>query len=138
MSDPLDNRRRRGQADRLNQADPAIGALTGTVHLTMPASAWLGQSDTPGEVAGFGPVDADTCRDLAQRLAANAGTRWCLTLTSRDGHALAHGCASTGPQAPRQATTRRPAQAREPPDRPAGSRPTCRSTPPAGRHGPRR
>src|SRR5258706_4212534 len=41
--------------------------------LTMPASAWPGCSDSPGEVAGFGPVDADACRDLAQRLAAGPG-----------------------------------------------------------------
>jgi len=65
--------------------------------LTMPASAWPGCSDSPGEVAGFGPVDADACRDLAQRLAAGPGTRWCLTLTGQDGRAVVHGCACAGP-----------------------------------------
>jgi hypothetical protein len=49
-------------------------------------------------VAGFGPVDADACRDLAQRLAAGPGTRWCLTLTGQDGRAVAHGCACAGPR----------------------------------------
>jgi hypothetical protein len=40
----------------------------------MPASAWLGLTDTPGEVTGHGPLDADTCRDLAARLAHGPGT----------------------------------------------------------------
>jgi hypothetical protein len=79
-------------------AHRGLGALTGSIHLTMPAAAWLGQSDAPGDVAGFGPVDADTCRDLASRLAASPGTRWCLTVTGPDGRAVAHGCARAGPR----------------------------------------
>jgi hypothetical protein len=78
-------------------AHRGLGALTGTVNLTMPAAAWLGQSDAPGDVAGFGPLDADSCRDLASRLAAGPGTRWCLTVTGPDGRAVAHGCAKAGP-----------------------------------------
>jgi hypothetical protein len=76
-------------------ASPAT--LTGTVHLTMPAATWLGRTDAPGDIAGFGPADTGTCRDLAERLAASPGTTWCLTLTSPDGRAVAHGCATTGP-----------------------------------------
>jgi hypothetical protein len=38
--------------------------LGGSVNLTMPAPAWLGLSDLPGEVAGHGAVDAGTCRNL--------------------------------------------------------------------------
>jgi len=71
--------------------------VTGSVHLTMPASAWLGGDDTPGAVAGFGPADADTSRHLAGRLAASPATRWCLTVTGPDGRAVAHGCAATAP-----------------------------------------
>ncbi len=74
--------------------------LTGSVNLTMPASAWLGQSDRPGEVAGLGPLDADTCRDLAARLATGPGTRWCVTLTGNDGRAVAHACSRAGPGPP--------------------------------------
>ena len=72
-------------------------ALTGSVHLTMPVAAWLDLSHAPGEVAGFGPVDAWTCRDLAARLSAGQGTRWCVTLTGPDGTAAAHACARAGP-----------------------------------------
>ncbi len=31
----------------------------------MPAAAWLGRSDAPGEIGGLGAADAGTCRDLA-------------------------------------------------------------------------
>jgi hypothetical protein len=65
----------------------------------MPASSWFGSSGAPGEVAGFGPVDADTCRDLGTRLAGDPGTQWCLTLTDENGRAVAHGCAHCPPAA---------------------------------------
>jgi hypothetical protein len=76
------------------------GGLGGSVNLTMPASAWLGLSDAPGEAGGPGALDADTCRDLASALAANPATRWCVTIVDRDGRATAHGCARTGPGPP--------------------------------------
>jgi hypothetical protein len=70
------------------------------VNLTMPALAWLGLSDAPGETNGFGALDAGTCRDLATALAASPATRWCVTLTDPDGRAVAHGCARAGPGPP--------------------------------------
>src|SRR3984885_7830105 len=79
------------------QAGPRLG---GTVHLTMPATTWLGLSDNPGDIPGIGPTDADTCRDLATTLAANPATRWCITLTDPHGRAVAHGCARAGPGPP--------------------------------------
>jgi hypothetical protein len=86
-------------------APPGLATLAGTVNLTMPALAWLGLSDAPGEANGFGALDAGTCRDLATALAASPATRWCVTLTSPDGRAVAHGCARAGPGPP--ATSRR-------------------------------
>ena len=79
------------------QTGPRLG---GTVHLTMPATSWLGASDNPGDIPGLGPTDADTCRDLAETLAANPATRWCITLTDPAGRAIAHGCARAGPGPP--------------------------------------
>jgi hypothetical protein len=76
----------------------AGGRLSGTINLTMPLSAWLGESAAPGEVAGYGPADAGTCRDLAARTGPAA--RWCLTLTGADGRAVAHACAPAGSQGP--------------------------------------
>jgi hypothetical protein len=74
-------------------------AVSGTIHLTMPLSAWLGGGQ-PGEVAGRGPVDAFTSRKLAAMLAASRGTRWCVTVTGPGGRAVAHACAGRrGPSA---------------------------------------
>jgi hypothetical protein len=68
----------------------------GAIHLTMPLAALAGLTDSPGEVAGYGPADAATCRQLAGRLGSDPATRWCLTLTSAGGHAAGHACARRG------------------------------------------
>jgi hypothetical protein len=80
-----------------NGTGPWWPALTGSVNLTLPLSAYLGLSDAPGEVAGHGPADAGTCRDIAAWLAASDRTRWCVTFTDADGRAMAHACARRGP-----------------------------------------
>jgi hypothetical protein len=97
-----------GTAERPDPGSPAAGSpaagreasagwprLTGTVHLTMPLSAWAGVSQNPGEVAGYGPADAGTCRELAAMMGTSA--RWCLTLTGPGGRAVAHACARRPP-----------------------------------------
>jgi hypothetical protein len=86
----------------------------GIVHLTMPLSTWLCINDKPGEVAGHGTLDAWSCRDLASTLAGQAGTRYCLTVTTPDGYPLGHACTSTPP---------RPAQPRPAQPPPAQSGP---------------
>jgi hypothetical protein len=80
-------------------AGPAAGAqpaLTGSIHLTMPLSAWAGLSDTAGEVAGYGPADAAACRDLAAMMAAGPGTRWQISLVNAAGRAIATAAAKAG------------------------------------------
>jgi len=91
---------RPGDEPGRDPAGPGLAALTGSVQLIMPAAAWLGLSDAPGEAAGHGPLDAWACRDLAARLAAGPGTRWSLTLTGPDGRAVAHADARAGPGPP--------------------------------------
>jgi hypothetical protein len=76
-----------------------VAGLCGSINLTMPVATWLGSSDAPGEVAGIGPVDAATCRDLASRLTNGPATQWCVTLTGTDRRAAAHACARAGPAA---------------------------------------
>jgi hypothetical protein len=71
--------------------------LAGSVHLTVPLTTWLGLSRSPGQVAGFGPLDADDSAALADMLAGHPATRWCLTVTDTGGAPLAHGCARRGP-----------------------------------------
>jgi hypothetical protein len=72
-------------------------SLRGSVNLTMPLETWLGWSQSPGQVPGFGTIDADDSRALAARLADHPGNQWCITLTDPAGHAVAHGCSTTGP-----------------------------------------
>ena len=72
----------------------------GTVHLTMPLSAWQGLTDNPGQVAGHGPVDAWTGRDLAASLVGQPGTSYCLSVTTREGVPLGHACTATPPPGP--------------------------------------
>jgi hypothetical protein len=76
---------------------PASIGLRGTVNLTMPLSAWLGWTESPGDVPGYGPVDAEDCRALAGQLARTPGNRWCVTLTDPAGHPVAHACTRHGP-----------------------------------------
>jgi hypothetical protein len=80
---------------------------SGTVNLTMPLASWLGLSEAPGNVAGFGPLDAGDSRAIADALSARADTRWCLTLTDAHGRPVAHGCARAGPP-PSQRRLKRP------------------------------
>jgi hypothetical protein len=87
---------------RPDQTGPRPG---GTVHLTMPATTWLGLTHTPGDIPGIGPTDAATSRDLADTLAANPASKWCITLTDAKGRAVAHGCARAGPGPPGPPTT---------------------------------
>jgi len=68
----------------------------GSIHVTMPLSAWLGGGE-PGELASHGPVDSQTSRELAEILARDPATRWCLTLTGPGGAAVGHACARRGP-----------------------------------------
>lgn len=63
----------------------------------MPLTAWLGLTQSPGEIAGFGPVTRQTSRTLADRIGASLRSRWCLTLTDAAGHAIGHGCARRPP-----------------------------------------
>jgi hypothetical protein len=45
--------------------NPALGPVGVTVNLTVPATTVSGESDLPGELAGYGPIDAGQARELA-------------------------------------------------------------------------
>ncbi len=90
--------------------------LRGSVNLTMPLSAWLGWTQSPGEVPGFGPLDAADSRTLAGLLARNPASQWCVTLTDRAGHPVAHACARPGPRPRPDPGTTRPRHLSQPRD----------------------
>ena len=79
--------------------------LTGTINLTMPLTTWLGLADGPGVIAGHGPADAWTCRQIAAALAAGHAGRYCVTVTTGVGQPLGHACAAAAPPRPGQAGT---------------------------------
>ena len=76
------------------------GSLAARINVTVPLAAILGLSDTPGEVAAFGPVDADVTRDLIRAAGLHPATRWCVTVVGPDGQAIGHGCAHGRHQPP--------------------------------------
>src|SRR5262249_7596776 len=86
-----------GLSGTVNLTRGSAGPIRGSINLTVPLATWLGGSGEPGHAAGFGPLDADDSRDLADALAAGPGGRWCITFTGADGCPVAHGCARTAP-----------------------------------------
>ena len=113
---------------------PAGPVLAGSVQLTMPLAAWLGQREAPGLVPGFGPLDAIDSRALAAMLARHPATRWCLTLTDPAGRPVGHGCASGPPGTGPPGTG--PPGARPPSTRPPSTGPASTGPPSTGPPGP--
>ena len=106
------------------------GSLAARINVTVPLAAILGLCDTPGEVAAFGPVDADVTRDLIRAAGLHPATRWCVTVVSPDGHAIGHGCAHGRHPAPAFS----PNGGTDPPS--TGGSPPGGDGPPGGRDGP--
>jgi hypothetical protein len=116
-------------------ADPAGLSARGSVNLVLPLSALLGWSAAPGEVAGFGPLDAADSRALATALARDPATQWCVTVTGPGGRAVAHGCAKGGPGPPPTESFGPGESPRPPPPARSGPGGTP-GPPPRGRFGP--
>lgn len=70
----------------------------GSVNVIVPLSALAG-GGSPGELAGFGLVDAADSRAIVAGLAGDPATRWQVTVTDPAGTAVGHACARTGPAA---------------------------------------
>jgi hypothetical protein len=62
------------------------------LNLTVPLLTHLGLAAEPGNVAGFGPVDPALARELTASAAAHPASRFCVTVTDREGRAIGHGC----------------------------------------------
>ena len=68
----------------------------------------LGLAERPGEIQGFGLLDPGLARELAAAAVASPSTEVCVTVTSAEGYAIGHGCASRT-AAPGQRRALRPA-----------------------------
>jgi hypothetical protein len=83
-----------GRSDGSGTAGPDPGpSVAALITVTVPSATLDGRSAAPGEVGGFGLLDADDARDLVAAAARHPWTRWCLTVLNPDGTAAAHGCA---------------------------------------------
>ena len=114
------------------------GSLAARINVTVPLAAILGLCDTPGEVAAFGPVDADVTRDLIRAAGLHPATRWCVTVVGPDGQAIGHGCAHGRHQPPAfspDSGTDPPSTGGNPPGS-GGSPPGTGSSPPGGGNSP--
>jgi uncharacterized protein DUF222 len=84
--------------------------VAANIGLTIPLLSLLGLAQNPGDAHGLGAIDPDLARQLATAAARNPRSRWCVTVTDQQGHAIGHGCAKpTGKRKPR------PGQARDGP-----------------------
>jgi Domain of unknown function (DUF222) len=73
---------------------PGRAPLPALVNVIIPVGTLLGWSTTPGLASGWGLLDYDEARTIAEAAATHPRTRWCATLTAPDGTALAHACAT--------------------------------------------
>ena len=83
-------------------ARPGTCGFASRVTLTVPLATLAGLAGRPGDLGGLGPVDPWLARDLATAAARNPKTTWCLTVTDKQGHAVAHGCARPEPRSHRK------------------------------------
>jgi hypothetical protein len=60
--------------------------------LVVPLLTLLGLAERPGEIQGFGLLDPTLARDMAAAAAGSPRTEVCVTVTSPEGYAIAHGC----------------------------------------------
>jgi hypothetical protein len=73
---------------------PAPAPLPALINITVPVGTLLGWSATPAQASGWGLLDCDEARAIAEAAATHPRTRWCATLTAPDGTAQAHACAA--------------------------------------------
>ncbi len=73
--------------------------MAGLISLAIPLTTLMQLSDAPGDITGYGPIDADTARTLTCALAGHRATRWQIIVTGPDNRALAAGTAR-GPAGP--------------------------------------
>ena len=89
---------RDSRPDKAAASGMGSGAFAATINLTTPLAALLDLADRPGEIAGIGPIDPWLARDLAAAAASHPKTKWCVTVTDKQGHAIGHGCARPEPR----------------------------------------
>jgi hypothetical protein len=101
-----------GVDSRPGGSGPGTSGTRASVNLTVPLGTAAGQTDRPGEAAGFGAVDPDVARRLVRDAAADPQSTWCVTVTDQRGQPVGHGCAR--PARPKRDDHEAPAAGGEP------------------------
>jgi Domain of unknown function (DUF222) len=117
---------RDSRPDKVAASGMGPAAFVATINLTIPLATLLDLADRPGEIPGIGPIDPWLARDLARSAASHPKTKWCVTVTDKQGHAIGHGCARPEPRGRKKE-----------PGRQKGPGPPGYTFTPADQHGPR-
>jgi hypothetical protein len=90
------------------------------INLVVHAGTLFGWDTTPTEAGGWGLLDTDETGSIVAAASQHPATRWCVTVTGRDGTALAHGCSpGQHPWAPEEQQDMPPPGGRKPAPAPA-------------------
>lgn len=68
--------------------------MPAAINLVVHAGTLFGWDTSPSEADGWGLLDGDQTRAIVAAASRHPATRWCVTVTGREGTALAHGCSS--------------------------------------------
>ena len=118
-SEPDDLPPRRGPLRPGESAPPPAN-----LNLVIPIGTLLGWSTAPAQAGGFGLLDPDETRALVAAASRHPRTRWSISITDHNGHAIAHGRARGqhpwNPPPPHQTPPHEPPRHQAPPpDQPA-------------------
>jgi hypothetical protein len=62
------------------------------INLIVPVGTLLGWSTTPSQAGTWGLLDPIDTKNVVAAASLDPRTRWCMTITGKDGTAVAHGC----------------------------------------------
>jgi hypothetical protein len=73
---------------------PARAPMPAVINLLVHAGTLFGWDTAPTDAGGWGLLNPRETTDLVRTASRHPQTRWCITVTGRDGTAAAHGCAA--------------------------------------------
>ena len=114
---------------------PGLPALPALVNLTLPLVTQMRLAERPGEAWGLGALDPELVRGLAEAAARSPHSRFCVTIVSDQGHAVAHRCCKRARPARRGHQARERRRPGQPPADPASPRAGSRDRPAASARG---
>jgi hypothetical protein len=98
--------------------------FSAVINLIVPIGTLLGWSTTPSQAGTWGLLDPADTQDVVAAASLDPRTRWCATITGKDGTAIAHGCSpGRHPWQPAAPSTGSPPPTAPPPTPPPRTQP---------------